>query len=183
MTNIKFCERELEMKANYVVDRNNYLREVCAAHILANPRVIGGPNMTVEIDESLFVSGVNYFNNGFLECFMFIVPDRSATTLLPIIENNIRLGTTIITYKNIINIGHFQHLTVNHSLHFVSPTNRAHIQYIERLWKSAKEKKRQNGTHIGLLDSYVRVYVATRDWIKRVEIDESLIQYFNTLLT
>uniref|UniRef100_A0A0L8GCZ9 ISXO2-like transposase domain-containing protein n=1 Tax=Octopus bimaculoides TaxID=37653 RepID=A0A0L8GCZ9_OCTBM len=53
-TSIELCDRELEMKAICVVDWNNYLKEVCAAHILANPRVIVGPNMTVEIDESMF---------------------------------------------------------------------------------------------------------------------------------
>uniref|UniRef100_A0A0L8GRY1 ISXO2-like transposase domain-containing protein n=1 Tax=Octopus bimaculoides TaxID=37653 RepID=A0A0L8GRY1_OCTBM len=157
MTSIKFYEHELEMKANCVVDWNNYLREVCAAHILANPRVIGGPNMTVEINKSVFTKrknciGCQLLNSGFLE---------SATTLLPIIEDNIRLGTTIISdewsaYKHIINIGHFQHLTVNHSLHFVSPINGAHTQNIERLWKSTYEKsKRQNSTHRCLLDSYM----------------------------
>ena len=37
-----------------IIDFNNYLREVCAADLLANPVVIGGQNMTVEVDESLF---------------------------------------------------------------------------------------------------------------------------------
>ena len=44
------------MNKNTVVDWNNYLREVCAADLLRNHIAIGGPNTTVEIDESLFES-------------------------------------------------------------------------------------------------------------------------------
>ena len=34
MTSTQFCERELLMNKNTVVDWNNYLREVCAADLL-----------------------------------------------------------------------------------------------------------------------------------------------------
>ena len=54
LTSIKFCEEELDMGKNAVIDWNNYLREVCADTLINNPVIIGGPNMTVEIDESLF---------------------------------------------------------------------------------------------------------------------------------
>uniref|UniRef100_A0A0L8HEP7 ISXO2-like transposase domain-containing protein n=1 Tax=Octopus bimaculoides TaxID=37653 RepID=A0A0L8HEP7_OCTBM len=187
------------MKASCVVDWNNHLREVCAAQILANPRVIGGPNMTVEIDESMFTNRKNYVGRQLpqqwilrsicretKECFMVIISDRSATTLLPIIEDNIRPCVAIISdgwspYENIINIGHFQHLNVNHSLHYINPTNGVHTPNIERHWKSAKEKKRQkwhSRRSTGFI-IYVRVYMATRDWIKRVGLDpfDSILQH------
>ena len=91
---------------------------------------------------------------------MYAVPDRSAQTLLPIIRDSIRAGTTIISdmwaaYGS-IEATEFNHLTVNHSLNFVDPISGAHTQHIERAWKSAKERnKRQNGTHRHLLDSYL----------------------------
>ena len=57
------------------------------------------------------------------ECFMYTMPDRSAATLLPIIRNSIRPGTTVHSdlwraYDGIAVMG-FNHLTVNHSLNFV----------------------------------------------------------------
>ena len=45
---IEFCKHELGINKNTVVDWNNYMREVCAAEILTNPVVIGGPNTTLE---------------------------------------------------------------------------------------------------------------------------------------
>ena len=60
MTSFEFCERELHMNKNTVVDWNNYLREVCAMDLLQNRVQIGGPNMTVEVDESLFARRKNH---------------------------------------------------------------------------------------------------------------------------
>ena len=54
LSSIKFCEEELDVRKNAVIDWNMYLREVCADTLLNNPIAIGGPNHTVEIDESLF---------------------------------------------------------------------------------------------------------------------------------
>ena len=36
------------------VDWVNFLRKVCASHLLQHPKKIGGPNMTVEVDERYF---------------------------------------------------------------------------------------------------------------------------------
>ena len=54
LTTIKFSDHELDIGKNSVIDFNNYMREVCAADLLARPMSIGGPNTTVEIDESQF---------------------------------------------------------------------------------------------------------------------------------
>ena len=42
------------MNLSVTIDFNSYLREVCAADLLANSMQIGGSNMTAEVDESLF---------------------------------------------------------------------------------------------------------------------------------
>ena len=119
------------MNKNTVVDWNNYLREVCAADLLRNPIVIGGPNTTVEIDEILFCRCKNHqgrvlpqqwvfggISREMRECFMYAVPNRSATTLMPIIQNSILPGTTVMSdlwraYGGINAMG-FNHFTVNH---------------------------------------------------------------------
>ena len=75
---------------------------------------------------------------------MYAVPDRSAATLMPIIQNSILPGTTVISdlwraYGGINAIG-FNHSTVNHSINFVDPETRAHIQNVENTWQNNETK-------------------------------------------
>ena len=53
LTCVNFVEHELGINHCTTVDYNNYLREVCAADLLQNPSIIGGPNTTVEVDKCL----------------------------------------------------------------------------------------------------------------------------------
>ena len=71
-----FRRKELEMESETtIVDWNNYMREVCAQVLLADPPRIGGVGLTVEIDESLYVRRKNVCwydfvnSSGFLEAF------------------------------------------------------------------------------------------------------------------
>ena len=55
MTSAKWCEQQLGLSLNTVIDWNNYLREVCAMAVEIKPQTkLGGPRKIVEIDESLF---------------------------------------------------------------------------------------------------------------------------------
>lgn len=176
MTNVKFTEKELDICQETTVDWNNYLREVCAFHLLQNPIIIGGPGTTVEIDESVFtrrksnvgrVLPQQWVFGGICretsECFMFAVENRRADTLMPIIQQYILPGTHIISdqwpaYNGITAAPgmNYTHNTVNHSRNFVDPNTGANTQRIERSWKAAKERnKRHNGTHRQMLDSYL----------------------------
>ena len=44
---------ELDMSNHTLVDWKSFCRDICGEHFLANPVVVGGPGIVVEIDESL----------------------------------------------------------------------------------------------------------------------------------
>lgn len=119
---------------------------------------IGGPGVIVEIDESLFYKPKNHVGrslgqgwifggverNNHANAFMVMVPDRTADTLLPIIQQYVHTGTTIISdcwgaYNNISELG-YTHQRVNHSENFVDPANpEIYTQNIENFWRWAKK--------------------------------------------
>ena len=73
---------------------------------------------------------------------MVEVAIRSAATLLPIIQQFVKPGTTVISYERrsysrIPTLG-MSHQTVNHSINYVDPTTGAHTQTIERTWSQVK---------------------------------------------
>jgi transposase-like protein len=116
---------------------------------------IGGPNKTVEFDESKFgrrkyqkrhpVKGQWVFGgvereSG--ETFLVPVKDRTANTLMAIIHDWIEPGTTIIcdcwgAYRDLDSQG-YTHRTVNHSIHFIDPHTGAHTNTIEGTWHHVK---------------------------------------------
>jgi hypothetical protein len=95
---------------------------------------IGDPNKTAEIDESKFGEHKNVRGHPVKRQWVFgdveresgktfLVPDRSAETLMAVIDAWIEPGTTVISdcwgaYRNFDEQG-YTHLTVNHSIEFV----------------------------------------------------------------
>jgi len=93
---------------------------------------------------------------------MKIVADRSATTLLPLIQQHVRSGTVVHSdewaaynrVQQLPSVG--QHRVVNHSLHFVDPASGFHTQHTESYWNRVKTKfKRMKGVHESMLPSYL----------------------------
>ena len=108
------------------------------------------------------------------ECFAITVGRRDALTLLPIIQQFILPGTTILSdqwaaYNNITSCPEgYQHQTVNHSLHFVDPQTHAHTQNIENMWMCIKRKKKQQmGQHSGLLATHLAEFMWRRKFGER----------------
>lgn len=100
---------------------------------------------------------------------MEVVPDRTAGTLLPIIQQPTLPGTTIHSdewsaYRHVSTLPNIQrHRMVNHSLHFVAP-NGVHTQNVESYWSCAKLKfKRMKGIRADQLPSYLDEFL----WRKR----------------
>lgn len=167
-----------------VIDWFLRFREICADQLIATTGPIGGAGHVVEIDESKF--GKRKYNRGRLrdgawvfggvdretnEAFLEIVDERSADTLVPIIQRNILPGTTVhsdewAAYRTLGAYG-YQHLTVNHSLHFIDPTTGADTQRIESLWSAAKSKlKRIRGTSRDMLPTYLVEFLWRRKFGK-----------------
>ena len=131
---------------------------------------IGGPGNVFEIDESKF--GHRKYSRGRMlsgqwvfggidvdtkDIFMILVQNRTAATLVPLIEQYILPGTCDewASY-NLISSTTFQHLTVNHSIHFVNPTTGVHTQTIEISWGQAKKRMRNSmTTNPELLDTHL----------------------------
>jgi transposase-like protein len=141
-----------------ICDYKRYCRELCLQVVVdeITNTPIGGPNKTVEIDESKFgkskcgvgrrIEGQWIFGGICRETkdfFLVAVPKRDRETLIPLINKHIAPGSKIISdcwaaYRSIPAV--YEHLTVNHSCNFVDPDTGAHTQNVENLWWSIKRQ-------------------------------------------
>ena len=104
--------------------------------------------------------------------YMEIVSDRSAATLLPIIQAHVAPGTIIhsdqwAVYNSVPslpNVGSYS--AVNHSLHFVDPATGTHTQNVESYWNRVKTKfKRMKGCEWPPAPKlFGRIYVEGKAW-------------------
>ena len=173
LLSVKTAKREFKMSNSTIVDWKQFLRDICAEHFMKNPVQLGGPGITVEIDESVFTR--RKYNRGRMvreqwvfggidvtakKGFLIPVGRRDAATLLPIVEQFILPGSTIVSdcwraYNALPTLG-YNHLTVNHTYHFVDPDTYAHTNNVENMWMRAKMRsKREMGTKPELLESYL----------------------------
>lgn len=123
---------------------------------------IGGIGKNVEIDETIMSKRKNYAGRLLKEVWIFggicretkdrfaiRVPDRSAKTLLPLIQEHVEAGTTIHSdswkaYDAIDSLPEaYTHLKVNHSKNFVDPQTGSHTQNVERMWRELKRVRRR----------------------------------------
>ena len=174
-----------ELSTETISDWLTYLREVqLEALVEITKDKIGGPNCTVEIDESKF--GKRKYNKGRViegqwviggicrengDIFVALCPEnkRDAETLMTIIENHVDNRSTVITdcWKAYDHLEQkkWHHLTVNHSTNFIDPSTGAHTQNIENTWWQMK--RNLPSTHGGNLMLHFAQYLWQRKFVTK----------------
>ena len=157
------------------------IRSVCSNSLQANPVLLGGAGIIVEIDESMFGHKQKYHRGrvckapwvfGMVEretgrAVLVRVPNRVRATLLNVIQRHIRPGTSIYSdeftpYRTLHQLGYI-HLAVNHSKNFVDPNTGVHTNTIEGIWSVVKRKfKRMSGTPYQHLPGYLDEFMWRR---------------------
>lgn len=168
-------ENQIGLCSEAAVNWKSYCSEVCQ-NWLNNQKPIGGPGIIVEIDESKFgrskynrgreVTGVwlvGGIERGSKRKFVIPVRDRTADTLIPLIQQHVLPGTTIYTdcwksYSKLCEVG-YTHQVVNHSENFVDPCTGVHTQNIERLWKDIKSWVLRSGNRKEHYEQYLARYL------------------------
>ena len=160
-----------------VCDYKRYCRDICYNIIVeTSSNKIGGPNCTVEIDESKF-GETKYHKGRYIkgqwvfggicrqtkQFFLVPVERRDKETLIPIITERIANGTTIMSdcWKSCdcLSTMDFEHLTINHSYNFVDPNTEAHTQNIENLWWQIKRQLPETYTRHEQLYLHLSEYI------------------------
>ncbi|KAF7702633.1 hypothetical protein CDIK_0523 [Cucumispora dikerogammari] len=124
----------------------------------------GGPGRVVQIDETQMTRRKNNVGRiqdpiwlfGGIDCtskksFLFQVINKSAASLMLIILQNIRPGTTIVSdcwaAYNTISQHNYNHLTVNHPLYIVDPVTRSNTNRVENMEMRAKKDIKKSSGH------------------------------------
>ena len=132
-----------------------FCTEVMLVYMQGCSEKVGGPNKTVEIDKNKFgvrkygrahpVKGQWVFGGVERESgrtFLVPVPDKTADTLMAVIDTWIEPDTTVISdcwgaYRH-LDTRNYTHHTVNHSIEFVDQRTGAHTNTIESTWRHVK---------------------------------------------
>uniref|UniRef100_A0A5S6QKE4 ISXO2-like transposase domain-containing protein n=1 Tax=Trichuris muris TaxID=70415 RepID=A0A5S6QKE4_TRIMR len=110
LTSCAFRKGNFGMNGKAAAEWNLTIREAAAEWMFKNRVVVGGPVLTVEVDESLFskrkcnrgrVLPQAWVVNGVCretgDCFLARVTDQSAVALISVITDNVAAGSTVIT--------------------------------------------------------------------------------------
>jgi LSD1 subclass zinc finger protein len=174
--------REVDVERKVLIRFFMKLRRCCENFIMHNPVMLGGNNIVINLDESLFRHKPKYHRGRLTKhelwvfgvadtsftpahIYLELVEDRSAATLLPIVKRVLRHNSIVISddwasYRRIDEILGFDNLIVNHSLNFVDPITGAHTQHIESYWAKVKLRiKVKKGVFGENLHSYLQEWM------------------------
>jgi len=190
------CEA-LDLSASTVIMWQDRVRNSYSRKLLQDDEKLGGPGRIVEVDESLISkqkvarSGrarpvrqrwvIGLFDRQSKIGSIELVEDRSAATLLPIIQRYCLPGATIYTdawaaYDGLGALG-FVHRRVVHEREFVVPGTDIHTNNVESYWSRCKAKfKRIRGRNDEMVASYLDEFM----WSERYGVSVSH-RFENTL--
>ena len=148
-------QKEHRLGPNTIAEFGLFCRETMLMYVEGCSEKFGGPNKTVEIDQSKFgrrkyymghpVKGKWVFGRFERESgkkFLAPVPDTTADSLKAVIDAWIEPGTTVISdcwvaYRD-FDAEYYTHRTVNHSIDFVDELTGAHTNNIKSTWRVVK---------------------------------------------
>lgn len=144
------CMNQTGHSSNTVSSFHSHFRQLVASTLDEADQEIGGENVIVQIDETKL--GKRKYNRGHRvdgvwilagvelteerRIFVVHVHDRTAETILPLIQKHVKPGSIIHTdkfksYFQITPLLGFQHSTVNHKKHFKDPITGVNTNTIE----------------------------------------------------
>lgn len=167
-----------------VADRFSYCREICMLSLELRNQAsgrIGGEGHVVEVDEckigrrkyhrgrwteGQWILGMIDMTGAFR---IEIIPNnkRDRATLTSLIIKNVEPGTVLFTdcwkgYENIEASG-YEHLTVNHLIHFRDPDTWCDTQKIESQWRPIRKRLSRGGVRSADLDKHLCEYLWKRE--------------------
>ena len=159
-------------------------RSVCSQYLAIHPVQLGGPGVVCQIDESCFSHRPKYHRGRCAEhevwvfgivdtsfrpsrAVLQIVDNRSAITLLPIVQSVCRRATIIhsdswAAYRALHERTGLAHGQVNHSdrEHRFVASDGTHTQNIESYWAKRKQRvKAMKGVHRHVLAEYLNEFM------------------------
>ena len=161
------------MSKKTICSFSSFFRQLACSALSYEDCIIGGEGVIVELDESKFGKRKNHRGHrvegewvlGGVErtedrkMFLVEVPDRTAETLLSIIEQYVAPGSVVYTdlwrgYSQLSQVLNLDHQTVNHTLHFKDPETGVHTNTIEGTWNGIKLRVPPRNRVTGTMDAF-----------------------------
>ena len=170
-----------------------------------NQITLGGEGKRVQIDEALIRKRKYHRGRSKKQIWVFgaveegdaephplfitRVENRSAWTLIPLICEHILPGTTVISDEwraySCLEILGYQHITVNHSEHFIDPSTGACTNLIESIWSKLRRSFPVTGIKERFIDDYICSFVENKrnpltfiDFMKKITFYSKKQLYF-----